>query len=158
MLKAQSVSAKTINVQLITQLAFPALSPILFASLYFLITWDLLPSFISKTNTLKHSTYCVCTEVIWIQLVCSVQVFMSWDRLTRAAGRTANDSKLNNFWCLAPCVSAILIYFVPKIPSIFNFIENEDNTNSRTFTSSLSLLYSTMIWNMNMEHEIKCTG
>ena len=34
MLKAQSVSAKTINVQL-TQLAFPAFSYILFASLYF---------------------------------------------------------------------------------------------------------------------------
>ena len=36
--------------------------------------------------------------------------------------------------------------------SIFNFIEKDDNTNSRTFTSSLSLLYSTMIWNKNMGH------
>ena len=41
--------------------------------------------------------------------------------------------------------------------SIFNFIEKDDNTNSRTFTSSLSLLYfalysTSMIWNKNMGH------
>ena len=44
--------------------------------------------------------------------------------------------------------------------SIFNFIEKEGNTNSRTFTSSLSLLYfhdmeqehgSLMIWNKNIK-------
>ena len=63
MLKAQSVSAKTINVQL-TQLAFPAFSYTHFASLYFStfnhLTFNTIFYFKHK-HTIKLSTY-ICTS------------------------------------------------------------------------------------------------